>query len=209
MKYLRLFQKNNGLLQDGVLGLKTLTKMKEVFNLSTVEDVAHFVAQLDHETAGFKYDKENLNYSTEGLLKTFSKYFSNRTIASQYARQPERIANRVYANRMGNGNEQSGDGWRYSGKWSIQVTGKNNYTAFSRYKRDSRILRNPMSVLEKYYWDAGLWFFHSNNLFNLTKTVDYNSIRKLTKRINGGYNGLSHRYDLTMKYYNILKKKNR
>ena len=207
MKYIKIFQKDNGLLPDGVIGAKTLSKMKEVFKLETIEDTAHFVAQLHHETAGFKYDRENLNYSTDGLMKTFGKYFPNRTIASQYARQPEKIANKVYANRMGNGNEQSGDGWLYSGRWSIQITGKNNYTLFSRYMDDFTILNDPLKVLKKYYWDAALWYFNFNNLFTITKIVDYSSVKKLTKRINGGTNGLQDRYNLTMKYYKILKKK--
>lgn len=207
MKYIKTFQKRYNLKEDGIIGIKTLTEIKNVFKLPSKEATAHFVAQLHHETAGFKYDKENLNYSTEGLLKVFKKYFSNKHLARKYARQPEKIANKVYANRMGNGNEASGDGWRFSGRWSIQVTGRNNYTSFSKHKKDKRILENPSSVLVRYYWEAGLWYFDTHNLFSLTKEVDYDSVRRLTKRINGGYNGLQERYDLTVKYYEILKKK--
>lgn len=206
MKYIKIFQKDNNLLSDGVIGIKTLLKMKEVFKLSTIEDTAHFVGQLHHETAGFKYGEENLNYSAKGLLLIFPRYF-NRGTAEEYKKQPERIANKVYANRMGNGPEESGDGWKFRGKWAIQVTGKNNHIFFSKYMNDSRILKDPINVIKRYYWDAALWYFRSNSLFNITKTVNYNSIRKLTRRINGGYNNLQHRYDMTMKYYEILKKK--
>lgn len=207
MNYIKKFQKDNNLTVDGIVGGNTLLKMKEVFKLPSIEATAHFIGQVDHETAGFKYDRENLNYSVQGLLKVFSKYFPNEEIAKKYARQPEKIANRVYANRMGNGDEESGDGWKYRGTGSLQLTGKNNYTAFSIYANNSNIINKPDILLPEYYWDVAIFFFKKNSLFRLTNTVDYNSIRKLTKRINGGYNGLQDRHDKTIKYYEILKKK--
>lgn len=207
MDYIKIFQKQNKLEVDGVIGPITACKIKEVLNFKTIEQTAHFLGQVDHETAGFKYDKENLNYSEKGLLITFSKYFSTEKIAKEYARKPEKIANRVYANRMGNGDEASGDGWKFRGRGSIQLTGKNNYIQFSKFINKPSILKNPDSILPYDYWNVALFFFEKNNLFSLTSKVDYNSIRRVTKRINGGYNGLQHRFDTTIKYYNLLKKK--
>lgn len=207
MNYIKEFQKNNGLSVDGIIGPNTLLKMKEVFDLPSDEATAHFVGQLDHETAGFKYDEENLNYSAKGLRKVFSKYFPTEKLAQEYARKPVRIASRVYANRMGNGSESSAEGWKYRGRGSIQLTGKNNYKEFSSFIGDPSIVDSPNKILPDHYWNVAVFFFKNNNIFDLTKTVDYNSIRQVTKRINGGYNGLQHRYDMTVKYYELLKKK--
>lgn len=207
MDYIKEFQRVNNLVADGIIGPVTLLKMKEVFDLPSDEATAHFIGQIHHETAGFKYDKENLNYSVKGLLEVFKKYFPTRELAEDYARNPEKIANRVYANRMGNGPEPSGEGWKYRGRGSLQLTGKNNYREFGMFINDPNILSNPNKILPKHYWNVAIFFFKRNNLFSLTGTVDYNSIRRLTKRINGGYNGLQHRYDMTMKYYRLLKKK--
>lgn len=207
MDYIRKFQADNNLVVDGVLGKNTLLKIKDVFNLPSIEATAHFVGQVDHETGGFKYDKENLNYSADALRSTFGKYFPTDAEARAYARQPEKIANKVYANRMGNGPESTGDGWKFRGRGSLQLTGKNNYAAFSMAMNRPQVLMNPDSLLPDDYWTVAVFFFRQNNLFSLTNTVDYNSIRNLTRRINGGYNGLQHRYDMTMKYYNLLKKK--
>jgi putative chitinase len=205
MTYVERFQKENGLLVDNKIGKNTLLKMKDVFRLPSVEATAHFVGQLDHETAGFTLDRENLNYSVNGLLTVFRKYFPNEDVARSYARQPEKIANRVYANRMGNGDERSGDGWKYRGRFSIQTTGKNNYTLLSLYLKDPQVLTDPDKVIQKHYWNAAIFFFESNNLFTLTKKVDIDSITKLTRRINGGTNGISDRINKTMKYWEILK----
>lgn len=207
MNYIKDFQSKNNLLSDGIVGQKTLFKMKDVFSLPSIEATAHFIGQIDHETAGFKYDRENLNYSTQGLLKTFGRYFPTEELARQYARKPEKIANRVYANRMGNGDEASGDGWKYLGRYSVQITGKNNYTELSNFYNDPKILSDPNNTIRDYYWKAAFFFFERNNLWSLTKQVDYNSIRKLTRRINGGYNGLAHRVERTNHYYKLLKKK--
>ena len=207
MSYLKKFQKNNGLVPDGIIGKNTLLKMKEVFGISSDETMAHFIGQLVHESGDFKYGRENLNYSANSLRLVFKKYFPTKELQEKYARQPEKIANIVYANRMGNGDTASGEGWKYRGAYSLQITGKQNFTYFSKYVNDKEVLNNPGNTVDKYYWEAALFFFEINNLYPLTKVVDYNSVRKLTRRINGGYNGLQHRYDMTIKYYNILKKK--
>lgn len=207
MDYIKKFQSENNLVPDGIIGKNTLLKMKDVFSLPSIEATAHFVGQVDHETGGFKFDKENLNYSASALRRVFGKYFPNDAIANSYARQPQRIANRVYADRMGNGPEASGDGWKYRGRGSLQLTGKNNYSSFSKYTNRLDIINNPDVILPDYYWAVAIFFFKQNNIFNLTNVVDYDSIRKVTRKINGGYNGLQHRYDMTMKYYDLIKKK--
>lgn len=207
MNYLKEFQRDNNLLADGVIGKNTLNKMKEVFNLGTNERTAHFVAQLTHESGEFEHGRENMNYSSKRLGEVFKKYFPTQELRDQYARKPSKIGNKVYANRMGNGPESSGDGYRYRGAFSIQTTGKNNFTLLSNYYRDREILNNTDKVLKKYYWKAAIAFFDMNNLFRYMDSVDYNSVRKLSRAINGGYNGLKKRYDLTVEYYNILKKK--
>lgn len=170
------------------------------YSINTPLRLAHFFAQLEHES-GLKPISENLNYSASGLLKTFKKYFNTLNIANQYARQPEKIANRVYANRMGNGSELSGDGWKYRGRGFIQITGKNNYTMLSK---DTRIdyLKNPDLLLnESDAMISALWFWNTNKL---NRFADKDDVLGLTKAINGGVNGLEHRKELTKKYKALL-----
>ncbi len=200
---IRKFQVQNGLLPDGKLGPKTAKAMMDCFGISSAEKAAHFLGQIHHETAGFKYSVENLNYSEQGLLNTFGKYF-NRETAKLYARNPEMIANRVYANRMGNGNEASGDGYKYRGRGSLQLTGYNNYEIFANKMRNLRILSNPDLVAKEYYFESALFFFNENRLWHLCEKVDNESIISVTKRINGGTNGLQDRIHLTNKYYKWL-----
>jgi len=167
------------------------------YHVNTPLRVAHFMAQIEHES-GLKPISENLNYSQAGLLATFGKYFNNSpNEAKKYARQPEKIANRVYANRMGNGSEISGDGWKYRGRGFIQITGKDNYTMLSK---DTRIdfLSNPDLLLqEANSMISALWFWNKNKLNDLS---DKNDILGITKRINGGTNGIEHRKELLKKY---------
>ena len=170
------------------------------YNVSTPLRLAHFFAQLEHES-NLKPISENLNYSAEGLLKTFGKYFPNIEIAKQYARQPDKIANKVYANRMMNGNEASGDGWKYRGRGFIQITGKENY---SNLTKDTGIdyLNNPDLLLnEADSMISALWFWNSKRL---NSYADNDNIKEITRRINGGYNGLEHRKSLLEKYKAIF-----
>lgn len=201
---IKAFQANNGLIPDGVVGKKTISKIKEVYNMNIIE-ASHFLGQIDHETGGFVYNTENLNYSSDRLLQIFSKYFPTRELADKYSRKPRKIANKVYANRMGNGDESSGDGWKYKGHGSIQLTGFNNYKKFSEYVNDPEILENPSIINEKYYLETAYWYFKANNIFNICTDIEISTIKKVTKKINGGYNNLNHRIKLTEKYYNILK----
>lgn len=201
---IKIFQKNNALVPDGIIGPITLRNMQEVFCIQSIEHLAHFVGQVAHETANFSVCEENLNYSSRGLLLTFRKYFTAET-ASVYARNPQDIASRVYANRMGNGPEESGDGWKYRGRGALQLTGKNNYRAFANYLRNPRVVENPELVATDYYFQSALFFFKKNNLWNMCNRVNDASIRVVTLRINGGYNGLEDRVEKTKYYYNKLR----
>lgn len=198
-------QKKIGANPDGDFGPNTLKKAAEFYKL-TPERAAHFFAQLSHETAEFKLFSENLNYSTDGLKKTFPKYFTTSILANAYARKPEKIANRAYANRMGNGDEASGDGYKFRGRGAIQLTGKANYQNFANHIKNQEIMTNPDLVASDYAFESAIFFFDRNKLWDICdKGVTDATILSLTKRINGGTTGLSHRSELTKKYYGWLK----
>jgi len=201
---LELLQEKVGTKPDGSFGKNTLLLTSKYYKI-TEKQAVHFFAQVAHETGGFKLFVENLNYSASGLRKTFGKYFTTNTLANLYARQPEKIANRVYANRMGNGDEASGDGWKFRGRGALQLTGKANYKAFSDFIKDPEIMTNPDLVATKYAFESAIFFFSKNKLWNLCTEINEKSILDLTKRINGGTNGLAHRSELTYKYYNLIK----
>lgn len=201
---LELLQEKVGTNNDGSFGKNTLLATSKYYKI-TEKQAVHFFAQVSHETAGFKLFTENLNYSADGLRKIFGKYFPNNLLANAYARKPEKIANRVYANRMGNGDENSGDGWKYRGRGAIQLTGKANYKAFSDFIKDPEIMSNPDLVATKYAFESAMYFFTKNKLWSICTEINDNSILTLTKRINGGVNGLTHRTELTYKYYNLIK----
>jgi len=190
---------------DGVFGPTTMKKAMEFYKL-TPERAAHFFAQTAHESGNFKAFSENLNYSASGLLGIFKKYFPSEALAKQYARNPEMIANRVYASRMGNGTEASGDGWKFRGRGALQLTGKNNYKQFSDYLKKPEIMTNPNLVATEYSFESAIFFFDKNKLWDICDTgVTKDSILKLTKRINGGTHGLADREEKTMKYYGYVK----
>jgi len=156
---------------------------------STVRQ-AMFLSQIAHESGNFRFVEENLNYSVNGLRSVFGKYFANDEIATQYARRPERIANRVYANRMGNGDEDSGDGWKYRGRGLIQLTGKNNYLTYAMQSNNDSLI-DPQIVIEpEYATDSAGWFWVTNGLNIL---ADKGDVKRVTRRVNGGYNGLTDR----------------
>jgi predicted chitinase len=163
--------------------------------------LAHFFAQILHESGCLRFDMENLNYSSEALGKVFSRYFTTREEADAYARQPEKIANRVYANRMGNRSEASGDGWRYRGRGLIQLTGRNNYKAFAEWVGDDRVVDDPDLVSSEYAVHSAVFFWDRNNL---NKLADKDDVVGLTRKINGGENGLAHRRELLNKANGLL-----
>jgi putative chitinase len=169
------------------------------FGINTPERLAHFLGQCHHESGGFKFTTENTNYSDVGLKKRFNKYFKDKDIY-KYARNPEKIANLVYANRMGNGNEASGDGFRFRGRGYIQLTGKNNYKAFDKFVDDDIVI-NPDLVATKYPLLTAAWFWDVNDLNEICdKGVNKSTIFAVTKKVNGGIKGLEERSVLTTRY---------
>jgi predicted chitinase len=163
--------------------------------------LAHFFAQVLHESGCMRFDMENLNYSSDALRKVFGKYFATTEEADTYARQPEKIANRVYANRMGNRDEASGDGWKYRGRGLIQLTGRSNYQAFADWVGDDRVVDEPDLVSTEYAVHSAVFFWDKNNLNGLADTDD---VVALTRKINGGVNGLAHRRELLNKANGLL-----
>ena len=201
---LKSLQTKIGVTADGAFGPGTLKAAMAYYKL-TPERAAHFFAQTGHETGEFKLFTENLNYSADGLKKIFPKYFPG-TLAEGYARNPEKIANLVYGNRMGNGAEASGDGYKFRGRGALQLTGKSNYEAFSKYLNKPEIMTNPDLVATEYAFESAMFFFESNKLWAICdQGVNDAAILSLTKRVNGGTNGLDHRKALTLKYYGYLK----
>jgi putative chitinase len=201
---LKSLQAKIGVTADGAFGPGTMKKAMEFYKLTPVR-AAHFFAQTAHETGGYKLFSENLNYSAEGLQGIFGKYFPGNLEAS-YARNPEKIANRVYADRMGNGNEASGDGWKFRGRGALQLTGKDNYAAFAKYLQKPEIMTTPDLVATEYSFESAMFFFDKNKLWSICdQGVNDAAILALTKRINGGTHGLADRSEKTKKYYEYVK----
>lgn len=173
------------------------------FEITNTLRLAHLLGQCAHESGNFKVFSENLNYSADGLRKTFGKYFPG-SLNESYARNPEKIANRVYSSRMGNGDENSGDGWKYRGRGAVQLTGRSNYAEFDKFVEDD-IMANPDLVSTKYSVMSAAWFFWKNKLWILCdKGADDASILAVTKRVNGGTHGDKDRAEKTKKFYNLL-----
>lgn len=194
--------KLNGKIPDSVYG--ELQSVIDKFGINSPIRMSHFLGQCAHESGNFKFTSENLNYSTKGLLATFPKYFKQPGLAEAYAKNPERIASRVYADRIGNGVEGSGDGWKFRGRGYIQLTGKSNYSAFDGFVNED-IISNPDLVAKKYPLLSAAWFFHRNKLNTISdKGLTETVILQLTKKINGGTNGLQDRIKYTIKFGKIL-----
>jgi len=174
------------------------------FNITTPLRLSHFLAQCGHESGGFKALVENLNYGSKGLLGTFPKYF-NATTAAQYERKPEMIASKVYGGRMGNGVESTKDGWKFRGRGYIQLTGKDNYTAFDKFVTEN-IIESPDLVATKYPLMSAAWFFDKNKLWTICdKGATTEVVTAVTKRVNGGVIGLVDRIKHFNEYYALLK----
>ncbi len=167
----------------------------EKFGIDNPLKLSHFLSQCAHESGNFKFLNENLNYSADGLRKIFPKYFPTIEAANKYARQPEKIANKVYGNRMGNGDESSGDGFKFRGRGYIQLTGKDNYAAFDKFVDDD-IMANPDLVATKYPLMSAAFFFHKNKLWDICdKGHTPDVVVALTKRVNGATHGLADRQE--------------
>ena len=174
------------------------------FNITNNLRLAHFLAQCGHESGGFKAISENLNYSADGLKKIFGKYFPGN-LNESYARQPEKIAARVYGGRMGNGDESTKEGYKFRGRGYIQLTGKSNYVNFTKFIGEDCV-SNPDLVANKYPLASAAFFFDSNKLWSICDQGSSDEIvTKVTKRVNGGTIGLPDRIKHFKEYYNLLK----
>ena len=201
---LKSLQEKIGVTADGVFGPGTMKAAMGYYKMTPIR-AAHFFAQTAHETGVFKAFSENLNYSAKGLQATFGKYFPGN-LEESYANKPEKIASRVYGDRLGNGAESTGDGWKYRGRGALQLTGKSNYEAFAKYLGKPEIVTNPDLVATNFAFESAMYFFDKNKLWAICDGgVTDATIISLTKRINGGTNGLDHRKELTYKYFNYVK----
>lgn len=194
-----ILQSKIGVPQTGIFDEATYKAAKVYFKLNNTQ-AAHFFGQCSYETNNFKVFEENLNYSVDGLLNTFSKYFNSSNVNS-YANNPEKIANKVYANRMGNGDEKSGDGWMYRGRGAIQLTGKSNYVSFAEKFPQLDVVFQPNLIATTYAFESAKYFFDSRNIWALCTDVSNETITAITKIINGGKLGLEGRKTNTLKYY--------
>jgi putative chitinase len=194
--------KLRGHIPDAVIAMIPDTAAK--FQINTPLRLAHFLAQCGHESGGFRATQENLNYSAKGLNGIFRKYFPTEAAAAAYARQPQKIASKVYANRMGNGSEASGEGYKFRGRGYIQLTGKENYTAFGKSIGED-IISNPDVVASKYALLSAAWFFSKNGLHRMADEGASDAVvTKITKRVNGGTIGLPDRIKHFKEYYHLL-----
>jgi putative chitinase len=195
-------EKLKGHIPDAVIAQIPDTAKK--FNITNNLRLAHFLSQCGHESGGFKAVSENLNYSADGLKKIFGKYFPGN-LNESYAKQPEKIASRVYGGRMGNGDEASKEGYKFRGRGFIQLTGKANYTNFTKFIGEDCI-SNPDLVSTKYPLASAAFFFDSNKLWSICdKGADDATVTAVTKRVNGGTIGLPDRIKHFKEYYNLLK----
>lgn len=195
-------EKLKGHIPDEVIA--QIPGVQEKFAINTPLRLAHFLAQTGHESGGFKFKSENLNYSAEILRKVFPKYFPDIVVAKQYERKPEAIASRVYGGRMGNGPEATKEGFKFKGRGYIQLTGKDNYKAFDATVDDD-ILANPDLVATKYPLLSAAWFWNSRKLNSVADQGAIDEVvTKITKLINGGTIGLADRIKHFKEYHNLL-----
>jgi len=197
-------QKKIGVTADGAWGSGTLRAAATYYKLTPAR-AAHFFGQTAHETGGFKAFSENLNYGAKGLRGIFGKYFKTDAEALKYERKPEAIANRVYASRMGNGAESSGDGWKYRGRGALQLTGKSNYEAFAKYCNRPDVMTNPDLVATELAFESAMFFFERNKLWAICdQGVTDATILSISKKVNGGTHGLEDRKAKTKTYFSQL-----
>jgi putative chitinase len=190
-----------GHIPDAVIAQIPETAQK--FNITNPLRLAHFLAQCGHESAGFKAVQENLNYSADGLKKIFPKYFPGN-LAEGYARNPEKIASKVYGGRMGNGDETTKEGFKFRGRGYIQLTGKDNYTRFGKFIGEDTVA-NPDLVATKYPLASAAFFFDTNKLWDICdRGADEATVTAVTKRVNGGTIGIAHRLSEFKHFYKLL-----
>jgi putative chitinase len=207
---LKKLQEKIGVTPDGAFGPNTLKAAANYFKM-TPEKAAHFFAQTSHETGGFAILTENMNYNKDGLMKIFPSYFPGN-MADLYIGHPEKIGARVYANRMGNGDEKSGEGYKFRGRGALQTTGKTNYKLLSEHLHKPEIMDTPDLVATDYSFESAMFFFDNNKLWDLCTVVNEDAILKVSRAINlGNPNsketpiGLDDRIAKTNQYYGWLK----
>ena len=200
---LKMLQEKCGVTPDGAFGPNTAKAITAHFELSP-ERGAHLLGQVVHESGTFRYTRENLNYSVEAMMKVWPNRFPTEESAKPFARNPKALAENVYFGRMGNDSKEKASAYIVRG--FLQLTGYNNVRAFASDMRVPEVLDNPQLLEEDYAMDTALWFFKKNNLWKICdEGVNDDTIKSLTKRINGGYTGLSHREKETKKIYGWLK----
>lgn len=221
MNKIKQFQKLNGLKDDGIIGIRTLTKMKEVWKRNSIEEVVGLLGQVYVESAVFEKSLENLNYSPKRLIEVFKKRFDRnrdgwlspeeKKKVIEIAGNQKKIGNFIYANINGNGNEDSGDGYVFRGATAIQITGKSNFKLFSDWLGLNYTL-TAEEAADKYFWEGALFYFDSNNLWQYTKVINEVNITKLSKAINLGNpnskytpNHLKERIEATLKFKKLIK----
>lgn len=201
-RVIKEFQKKHGLVDDGIVGKNTLLKFKEVFKIPTKIALIHFAANMAHESGNFKIIEESGSYSAKRLLQIFPKYFKTLEEAKASEYNAEKIFNKTYGGRMGN--VAPNDGYKYRGRGFMQITGKHNYIKFGEYLGVD-LVNNPDLVATKYPIESAVFYFDSNKLWNLVKDTSLDSIRRVRKRVNGGYNGIDDVINKTRYYERILK----
>ena len=198
---MKILQSKIGVGADGAFGPNTARAICKHYELST-ERGAHLLGQASHESARFKLTQENLNYSAESMMRVWPSRFPDLASCEPYARNPKALADKVYSNRMGNG---KGEGSLYIGRGFLQLTGKSNYRSFASDMELPEIMTDPDLVSSNYAFETALWFFNKNKLFDIAdKGVNEEIIKKITKRVNGGYHGLDDRLEQTNKIYEWL-----
>ena len=191
-----------GHIPDSVIAM--IPEVASKFEINTPLRLAHFLAQCGHESGGFRVTQENLNYSAKGLAGIFKKYFPTEAAATPYARQPQKIASKVYGGRMGNGPESTGEGYKFRGRGYIQLTGKENYTAFGKSIGEDMVA-NPDMVASTYALLSAAWFFSKNGLHKMADGGATDAVvTSITKRVNGGTIGLPDRIKHFKEYYHLL-----
>lgn len=198
---MKALQAKVGAKPDGAFGPNTARAIAKHYKLSPARG-AHLLGQASHESGGFKLVRENLNYKAKTMLRVWPSRFKTLAEAEPFARNPKALADKVYSNRMGNG---EGEGHVYIGRGFLQLTGKDNYKAFAADMDAPEILKDPSLVETKYAFETALWFFQKNGLFDIAdKGVSEDVIKQITKRVNGGYVGLDHRIKETRKIWDWL-----
>ena len=201
---LKLLQAKCGVEPDGAYGPNTARAIADRYKLSPKRG-AHLLGQAAHESANFMVSEENLNYRASTMCRVWPSRFATEVDAAPYAMNPEKLANKVYSSRMGNGPESSGDGWLFAGKGFIQLTGKNNVREFAEHIGRDGLVNDPSPIATELAMDSAIFFFEKNGLFGIAdKGVNNSIIKSITKRVNGGYHGLDDRIEKTKNIYGWL-----